>query len=329
MIRAVGRALAIFEAFDNDHLALSLQEIAARIRMPKTTAFRLVATLESCGYLVRMDNQQYCLSLKVARLASLVRGTLGIREIARPILMELNRQTSETVTLNAVAGAERICLDVVDSPSALMAIVVPGAHVPIFQGATGRILLAYMDEAERERLLKTSPEAKDIDRAALNREMTRFRRQGYSLSRGQRIAGMTAIAVPVFNADGQVRNCLALVGPSARLDNREVDFAEIMIAAGQDLSSRLGAHPPELTDISSAMGRKSPASSPGKKKKRTAVAAARKKEVVAIISQKKISENELSEATRRSMDKIKRLIAETISPFLSGENLMSSIKPIE
>lgn len=281
MIRAVGRALAIFEAFDNDHLALSLQEIAARIRMPKTTAFRLVATLENCGYLVRMDNQQYCLSLKVARLASLVRGTLGIREIARPVLMEVNRQTSETVTLNALAGAERICLDVVDSPSALMAIVLPGAHVPIFHGATGRILLAFMDEAERERLLKTSPEAKGIDHAAFNREMTRFRRQGYSLSRGQRIAGMTAIAVPVFNADGEVRNCLALVGPSARFDSREVDFAEIMIAAGQDLSKRLGAHPSDVTDITAAMGRESPDAQPEKKKKRIPAVAARKKAVAA------------------------------------------------
>lgn len=282
MIRAVGRALAIFDAFDNEHLALSLQEIAARIRMPKTTAFRLVATLEGCGYLVRMDNQQYCLSLKVARLASLVRGTLSIRDIARPVLLEVNRQTSETVTLNALAGAERICLDVVDSPSALMAVVSPGAHVPIFRGATGRILLAFMDEGERERLLKTSPEAKGIDHAAFNREMTRFRRQGYSIGRGQRIAGMTSIGVPVFNADGQVRNCLALVGPSARFDGREADFTEIMIAAGQDLSKRLGGHPSEVTDISAAMGRESPDAPPEKrKKKRIAADATRKKAVAA------------------------------------------------
>jgi IclR family transcriptional regulator, KDG regulon repressor len=68
MIRAVGRALAIFDAFDIDHTSLSLQEIGQRIKMPKTTAFRLVNTLEQAGFLIRMDNQQYCLSLKLARL---------------------------------------------------------------------------------------------------------------------------------------------------------------------------------------------------------------------------------------------------------------------
>ena len=57
MIRAVARALAIFDAFDSEHLSLSLQEIAERIRMPKTTAFRLVSTLERAGFLIRIDNQ--------------------------------------------------------------------------------------------------------------------------------------------------------------------------------------------------------------------------------------------------------------------------------
>jgi len=94
MIRAVGRALAIFDAYDNEHLSLSLQEIAERIHMPKTTAFRLVNTLERAGFLIRMDNQQYCLSLKMARLGGLVRSTLSIREIARPVMLQVNEQTS-------------------------------------------------------------------------------------------------------------------------------------------------------------------------------------------------------------------------------------------
>jgi hypothetical protein len=120
MIRAVGRALAIFDAFDNEHLSLTLQELSERIRMPKTTTFRLVATLERAGFLIRMDNQQYCLSLKLARLGGLVRGTLSIREIARPVMLQVNEQTQETVTLNTMVGTERMVLEVVDTPSPLM-----------------------------------------------------------------------------------------------------------------------------------------------------------------------------------------------------------------
>src|SRR5512140_343119 len=114
MIRAVGRALAIFDAYDNEHLSLSLQEIAERIQMPKTTAFRLVNTLERTGFLIRMDNQQYCLSLKLARLGGLVRSTLSIREIARAVMFQVNEQTSETITLNTVVDTNRMVLEVVD-----------------------------------------------------------------------------------------------------------------------------------------------------------------------------------------------------------------------
>ena len=133
MIRAVGRALAIFDAFDNEHLSLSLQEIAERIRMPKTTAFRLVNTLERAGFLIRMDNQQYCLSLKVARLGGLVRSTLSIREIARPVMLEVNEQTQETITLNTVVGNERMVLEVVDYA---VAVDVDGAARPAHAAAS-------------------------------------------------------------------------------------------------------------------------------------------------------------------------------------------------
>ncbi len=244
MIRAVGRALAIFDAFDDEHLSLSLQEISERIRMPKTTAFRLVNTLENAGFLIRMDTQQYCLSLKLVRLAGMVRSTLDVREIARPLMAEVNRLTSETITLNTVSGTHRMVLEVVDTPAPLMSMARPGQQMPLLNGASSRILMAHMPDAELERVLKvTAAGVKDFDRAAFDRELARFRRQGYALTRGQRVPGLTAIAVPVFEIDGQVRNCLALTGPSVRVDPRDLEFAEIMIATGRDLSNRLGAQP--------------------------------------------------------------------------------------
>ena len=249
MIRAVGRALAIFDAFDNEHLSLSLQEIAERILMPKTTAFRLVATLERAGFLIRMDNQQYCLSLKIARLGGLVRSTLSIREIARPIMLEVNKQTQETITLNTVVGTDRMVLEVVDSPAPLMSMARLGQHQPLFLGASSRILLAYMEPAELDHVLKTNAAGVDFDRAAFDRELARFRRQGYALSRGQRVAGLTAIAVPIFDINGRVPHCLALTGPSVRVDSRDLDLAEIMMTAGRDISTRLGASPEHAIDL--------------------------------------------------------------------------------
>lgn len=248
MIRAVGRALAIFDAYDGEHLSLSLQEIAERIRMPKTTAFRLVATLERAGFLIRLDNQRYCLSMKLARLGGLVRSTLSIRDIARPVMLQVNEQVSETVTLNVVVGNERVVLDVVDTPAPLMSMARPGEHQPLLLGASGRTLMAYMKPADLERVLKANAPA-DFDRAAFDRELARFRRQGYAITRAQRVPGLTAIAVPIFDIHDEVRYCLALTGPSVRIDPRDQELAEILIAAGRDISSRLGASPENGVDL--------------------------------------------------------------------------------
>ena len=247
MIRAVGRALAIFDAFDKDHLSLTLQEIGERIGMPKATTFRLVNTLERAGYLVRRGNLEYCLSLKLVRLAGMVHSTLSIRDIARPVMVEVNRRTSETIALNTLAGNERVCIDAIDTPSPLMTIAHPGDHVPLLYGAAGRILMAYMTDKEIATVLKTSPGGKDINRKALDRELSRFREQGYALTRGQRVQGITAIAVPIFDAQGLVRNNLLLTGPSVRVDPRDAELVSIMLEAGRDVSNRIGATQPPRT----------------------------------------------------------------------------------
>jgi len=285
MIRAVGRALAIFDAYDNEHLSLSLQEIAERIRMPKTTAFRLVNTLERTGFLVRQDNQRYCLSLKLARLGGLVRSTLSILEIARPVMLQVNEQVTETIALNAVVGTERMVLDAVDTPSPLMSMARPGERQPLLLGASGRILMAYMKPEVLEAVLAANVRTPDFDRAAFDREVARFKRQGYAITRGQRVPGLTAIAVPIFDIHDEVRYSLALTGPSVRIDPRDHELADVMIAAGRDISSRLGASPENGLDLKllasdeadAATRERPPRKAPAKKaaaRKRTAAAAA-------------------------------------------------------
>ena len=108
MMRSVDRILAVFESFTVERSSLSLQEISERIDLPKSTTFRIVQSLERAGYLVRLEDQQYCLSFRFTRLAGLVRGTLGIREIARPFMTELAEETKETVSLHTISGRNRV-----------------------------------------------------------------------------------------------------------------------------------------------------------------------------------------------------------------------------
>jgi len=244
MVRAVTRALSILDAFDEARPSLTMQQIGSHIGMPKATTFRLVQTLERAGYLIRLEDQRYCLSFKLLRLAGLVRSTLPIRDICRPTLVEIAQQTGETVTLNLLNGHERICLDVVDTPSPLMSVARAGEHIPLLKGATGKLFMAHMDKATLERVLKASPGGRKVKRLALAREFGRIRRQGYATSHGERVAGLSAISVPLHGLEEGVTHCLSLTGPTVRMEKREAAFLRIMLAAAAELSSRLGGIDP-------------------------------------------------------------------------------------
>ena len=113
MMRSVQRILAVLESFTTEENSLSLLEIALRIELPKSTTFRLVQSLEAAGYLVRLEDQRYCLSFRITRLAGVVRSTMGIRDIARPIMRALAERTGETVSLYAIDDDMRVCIDAV------------------------------------------------------------------------------------------------------------------------------------------------------------------------------------------------------------------------
>lgn len=241
MVRAVQRALAILDAFDQDHVSMSLNEISERLHMSKATVFRLVQTLEKSGLLIRLDNMEYTLSLKVVRLAGFVRSTISVREIARPAMLRLTEETGETITLNTINAHQRLCIDVVETPSPLMAIVKQGEQVSLLRGATGKILLAYMTPEKREEIYAASDDVTPAVRERLEIELGRYRAQGYALTRGQRIEGVTAISVPLHGLkDKTPQYCMSLTGPSMRVDQRENDFITLMLEAGQEVSSRLG-----------------------------------------------------------------------------------------
>src|SRR6185369_17217555 len=197
MIRTVERAFAIFEAFDHKQTMLTLQEIGKRIGLSKATTYRLVNCLYELGYLVRLEDNRYCLSLKLTRLSGLVRSTLGIRDVARPIMRELVKTIGETVTLNTLSGDQRICIEVFDTPAPLMSIVRTGEQRTLLSGATGKIMLAYVSKTEIDRIFRKTPANKRPNRAVLDKQLARFRKQGYALISNVHVQGVTAESVPL------------------------------------------------------------------------------------------------------------------------------------
>jgi len=240
-MRSVQRALSTFECFSPERDSLSLQEITTLTGLPKSTVFRLLQVLEAAGYLVRLDHQKYCLSLRFARLAGSVRQTLDIRTLARPEMEALAATTGETVTLNTVAGLERVCIEVVDASSPLRGVATSGEHVVLRAGSATRVLMAHLPPTTLAPALRQACKATGKPRTTMAAELEKVRRRGYAVSHGERVPGLSAISAPVTDGRGQAPYSLSVIGPTARIRAREEQFTRLVVKAAAAISLRCGA----------------------------------------------------------------------------------------
>jgi DNA-binding IclR family transcriptional regulator len=240
-MRTIDRAVSVFDCFTQEHPSRSLQDISRSVNLPKSTTSRMLQALEARGYLARLENQQYTLSFKFVRLAGLVESTLDIRRIIRPVLEKLARTCNESVTLSTVEGLDRVCVDVVNTPSPLMTLTKPGERYRLGVGATSLVLIASLPQPTIDRVLRSIPRKVGQTRNKIQLLLESTRNQGYAVSHGGRVAGLSGIAVPVINFDGEARYCLSIVLPTARTTDRVSSLIKLALNAGAELSRRLGA----------------------------------------------------------------------------------------
>jgi IclR family transcriptional regulator, KDG regulon repressor len=252
--RTLRRVLDILEAFDEEHHRMTLSEISDRVGLARTTCLRLLQSLEAGGYLVRVSDLdlRYCLSLKVLNFARYVDRTLDVRTIARQWVLDLAQKTEATVALNMRDGTERVCIDVVLPNTQLMRVVNVGDRWPLPIGAIGRVLAAYCDDEDLDRILERGRSNLNIDRIGLRKRLKEIRARGYELAFGERIVGTTAAAAPIFDIDGKVSRCLCVIGPSVRMDDRKDAIVEELLIAVRKISLQMGYVPTQEEVLTAA-----------------------------------------------------------------------------
>jgi DNA-binding IclR family transcriptional regulator len=240
-MRTIERALSVFSCFSEASPKLTLQEIANRLELAKSTTFRLVRTLEDLGYLVRLEDQRYSLSLKFVRLGGLAQSTLDICQIARPVMEKLARSSGESVTLFTIEGQDFVCLDVCTTPAPLMSLNRPGERAPLSLGASSMVLMAYLPEQTFRTMLPALARRLRHSQRDLVSILTTVRKQQYAVSHGGSVPGLSAIAVPLFSSDDAVRYSLNIVLPTVRVRGRIAPLLQMLRQGGQKVSRGLGA----------------------------------------------------------------------------------------
>ena len=235
LIRSVVRAFAVFDCFSEDAQRLTLHQICQKLDLPKSTVFRLLNTLVEIGYLHHMDDQSYCISFRVMRLASLVPSILDVRQASKSELRRLGELTGETVSLSILKGTERVVLDVVESPSRLRSIVRVGEVVGLQTGAVGRVFLGFQGQPLIDAVF-----AKGGIPDTLAADLAEVRAQGYACSDGDRVIGASGMAAPIFDLHGVCEYCVSVAGPESRIIERRDEIGELLIASTSRISRLFG-----------------------------------------------------------------------------------------
>ena len=235
-VRSVDRAAALLLALGESHGEAGVTELARRLGLHKSTASRLLATLEKRG-LVEQDDEtgRYRLGLVVIRLAEKAERTLDLRAIAMPELDRLARATHETTGLGVADGDLFLTVAQADGPNLVAMGDRTGRGVPIHSVAAGKVLLAAMPEREILKLVRRGLD-RFTDRTItqlepLLEELARVRRRGYATAFGEFDAGLNGVAAPVHDARGQVTAAVDVWGPAFRITARRMPELIVQVRA--------------------------------------------------------------------------------------------------
>ncbi len=251
MVQSVGRALSLLEALEDSRGEVGIAELSKRVGLHVSTAHRILATLVARGYARQNpETGRYALGAKALHLAESYLGQMDLRQVVRPVLERLSRETGETTNLVILDRREALYLDKVESPQSLRIFSRIGRRAPLHCTAVGKVLLAYRPRAEVDALLGCGP-LERLTRhtitslAQMRRELEKVRDQGFALDREECEEGACCIAVPIRNAQGAVEAALGISAPTTRLSPRRLEeLVPLMLRTGREVSAQLGGSDP-------------------------------------------------------------------------------------
>lgn len=240
-VRAVERALDILLCFSGTDSELGLSDISKRLGLHKSTVHRLLASLESKGFIRRQSTtDKYRLGWSVLELVSNVYQSDALSSIVLPEMTRLRDLLGETISLYVRSGTERIRIQAVESNQPIRRVANIGKRLPLHVGASSKVLLAFTKEPWEELLHDCCPQ--DINREEFRQSLQVTREQGYAISIEEREPGAAAVAAPIFSRQGEIVAALSVSGPVDRFTPEAMQRHTEAVKHSADIMTKMLAH---------------------------------------------------------------------------------------
>jgi len=224
LIRSLEKGFRVLEAFGANEPELTLAEVARRADLDNGTAFRVLNTLGSLGYIVRVaGTRRLRLSLKCLDLGFNAVARMDLRERVRPVLRSLVGEVNEAASVGVLEGADAVYVERVQAGLVRLGVDVHiGSRIPAFCSAIGLAILAFLPGEEQTRVLRLAPRPKLTPRTvnelpAIRRRLVATRRAGYVVVEQEITSGLRALGAPILDPDGHPIGAVSVVAPVIRM----------------------------------------------------------------------------------------------------------------
>jgi len=243
--QAIARSLEVLEILSRQQDHIGVRELAALVRISPATAERILATLNVCGYVKKSVDGRYAITTKILQVAENLLERMELPRIATPVLRDVRDRCDETVSLFVVEGTQRVCITCEHSRQGIRRVVPIGSSLPLYAGASGKLLLAFLPDNAREKILSRASFQRFTDQTvtdakALRLEMDCIREKSYAVSLGERVSGAASVATPVRDAKGTVVAAFTISAPRDRFEAAASSLVELALEGSARISEQMG-----------------------------------------------------------------------------------------
>ncbi|WP_292898477.1 MULTISPECIES: IclR family transcriptional regulator [unclassified Nitratireductor] len=223
---------------------IGVTDLARKTGLNKSRAYRLLHTMEQRQIVKRTKDGAYGLGDAMLVLGITASSQTDMIRLATPILEELCQRVNETVQLRTIDGMEALCVAKAEPSRDLRVHANVGRRRPLYAGSP-KCLLAFQSQAFIDKCVPLRPVALTANtprsRKAILAELTRIRRQGFCISRGEVSDHQVSCAAPVFTLDNSVVATVHVVAPAFRIQESELEhIIRLTTSSAARLSRALG-----------------------------------------------------------------------------------------
>jgi IclR family transcriptional regulator, KDG regulon repressor len=207
-VQSLERGLAVLELLVN-HDTLGVTEIANRLDLDKTIVYRLLATLQSQGYVQQDEHRRYMVGARLRMIGGKVLSGLDVRTAARPYMDKLMQATGGVAHLARMVESRAIYIERVQHPDFNITSTDVGGEAPGYCSAAGKVLWAYLPQTQLHEMLNNTQfrqhTANTItDKFTLQHHLAQVFEHGYAVDQEEHRVGLVGVGAPVLDYMGRV-----------------------------------------------------------------------------------------------------------------------------